>query len=90
LADYPPACIELAAARFATSQDPDAMETLRKFASDSDAHLKLHTLQRIQDFGPDAKAFQETLESSLTGGTLDTRSSAEVTLYRLGKRGLSY
>ena len=88
--DYPPARIELAAARCSNNMGPGAMKTLREFAGGTDAHLKLHALQRIQDFGPDAEAFQETLESCLTGGSLDTRSSAEVTLYLLGKRGLSY
>jgi arylsulfatase A-like enzyme len=88
--DYPPARIELAAARYTANKDPVAMETLRRFASGPDPHLKLHALQRIQDFGPAAEAFQETLESCLTGGDLNTRSSAEVTLYRLGQRGLSY
>ena len=88
--DYPPARIELAAARFSNNKDTDAMETLREFAGGTDVPLKLHALQRIQDFGPSAKAFQETLESCLTGGNLDTRSSAEVTLHLLGTRGLSY
>jgi arylsulfatase A-like enzyme len=87
---YPPARIELAAARHLTNKDPEAAEVLRTFALGDDVHLRLHALQRIQDFGPGALDFLNALEACLHGGDLNTRSSAEVTLYRLGKRKLGY
>lgn len=87
---YPPARIEVAAAGYLTNKDSEAAETLRTFALGDDVQLRLHALQRIQAFGPGALAFLDALEACLHGGDLNTRSSAEVTLYRLGKRKLSY
>ncbi len=87
---YPPARIELAAARYLANQDNKSADLLRKFALVDDVHLRLHALQRIQDFGLKAKTFRQTLESCLTGGDLNTRSSAEVTLHQLGLGDLSY
>lgn len=88
--DYPPAEIELAAARLRFDQNPDARALLEKHALSSDPHLRLHALQRIQDFGAEAGAFKETLEKSLKNGTYDTRCSAEMTLHLIDQRGISY
>lgn len=87
---YPPARIELAAARYLTNKAPEAAKILRALALGDDLHLRLHALQRIQDFGPGALDFLDALETCRHGGDLNTRSSAEVTLYRLGKRNLAY
>lgn len=87
---YPPARIELAAARYLADRNAGAADVLRTYALGNEVHLRLHALQRIQDFGPEAIAFRKPLETCLTGGDLNTRSSAEVTLFRLGLGDLSY
>lgn len=85
-----PARIEIAAARLIKDGSEAAAETLRQFARSTNPDLRLHALQRIQDLGDGAKAFRETLEFCLKQGNLNTRSSAEVTLYRLGLNTLGY
>ena len=87
---YPPARIEFAAALFGHDWNLAAAEALKGYALSESPQLRLHALQRIQDFGPRAKPFAQVLEQCLKGGTYDTRCSAEVTLHLLDGRELAY
>ena len=90
LPEYPPARIEVSATFVLAGNGKPYRDELIRFAKSDNMQLRLQALQRIQDFGPKALEFRETLEACLAGGDLNTRSSAEVTLYMLGKRKLSY
>jgi hypothetical protein len=88
--DYPPARIEYAAALYGHDGNHEASLVLKGYARSEDPHLRLHALQRIQDFGLRAKPFATVLEECVKGGTYDTRCAAEVTLHLLDGRELSY
>lgn len=88
---YPPAQIELAAARYQFDHDEKAAALLRQFATSSDATLRLHALQRIQAFGERARAFTDVLKANVSGDLYDpARTSAEVTLHLLDGGILAY
>jgi hypothetical protein len=73
--------------------DVQVGEILARLEADAlsdNPHLRLHALQRIQDFGKKAAPFHVTLEKATTGGTYDSRCCAEVTLHLLDQRPISY
>jgi arylsulfatase A-like enzyme len=87
---YPPARIEYAAALYRHDQSDQGKDALASYAASQNIHLRQQALQRIQELGPRTSHFRKSLQAALTGGSYETRCSAEMTLYQIGGPNISY